>query len=212
MPPKSSGQRRPRQERAKVTREHVLHTAAELFAERGVANTSTNRIAAEAGVSIGSVYRYFTDRTVMVEELIQRLMEHAEQRLRQSWLDREGKTILEVTSRTLEIIVNEVTPNAELVRALVAGVHFYRSGIPDFEPRPRELTMELIVQTLGPGDDRRYDAMSFAMINTGFAAVLRAATLDLGGDERTQVLEMTARLIAAACESEVAASATDSIG
>ncbi|WP_246011393.1 TetR/AcrR family transcriptional regulator [Nocardia mexicana] len=204
--------RSPRQERAKATREHILNTAAQLFAERGVANTSTNRIAAEAGVSIGTVYRYFTDRTVMVEELIQGLMEHAEQRLRQSWLDREGKTILEVTGRTLEVIVNEVTPNAELVRALVAGVHFYRSGIPDFEPRLRELATELIVQTVGPGDDRLYDAMSFAMINTGFAAVLRAATLDLGTTERTQVLDMTARLIAAACEAEIAALAPGNAG
>lgn len=200
----------PKQERAKVTREHILHTAAQLFAERGVANTSTNRIAAQAGVSIGTVYRYFTDRAVMVEELIQQLLEHAEQRLRQSWLDRDGKTILEVTSRTLEIIVNEVTPNADLVRALVAGVQFYRSGIPDFEPRLRELAIELIVQTLGPGDERLYDSMSVAMINTGFAAVLRAATIDLGTDERTQVLEMTARLIAAACDAEISNWATNS--
>ena len=202
----------PRQARAKATRDHILHTAATLFAARGVAGTSTNRIAAEAGVSIGTVYRYFTDRAVIVEELIERLLEHAEQRLRQSWHDREGATVLALTHRTLEIIVNEVTPNADLVRALMAGVLYYRSGIPDFESRLRDLSMELIVQTLGPGDERRYDAMSFAMINTGFAAVLRAATLELGTDERSRVLEMTARLITAACEAEITASATAGTG
>ncbi|MFJ2838152.1 TetR/AcrR family transcriptional regulator [Nocardia sp. NPDC087230] len=67
MPPKatrrrkqpSQPRRQPSQDRAKETRDHILDTAAELFGSHGVAQTSTNRIAAEAGVSIGTLYRYF---------------------------------------------------------------------------------------------------------------------------------------------------------
>lgn len=84
MPSKAVGQRRrPTQERAKATREHILDTAARLFGERGIADTSTNRIAAEAGVSIGTVYRYFADRAVLVEELLARLLETIERRFTQ---------------------------------------------------------------------------------------------------------------------------------
>ncbi len=73
MPSKAvAPRRRPTQERAKATREHILGTTARLFGERGIADTSTNRIAAAAGVSIGTVYRYFSDRAVMVEELLRR--------------------------------------------------------------------------------------------------------------------------------------------
>ncbi|MGC4989981.1 hypothetical protein [Nocardia salmonicida] len=68
---------------------------------------------------------------------------------------------------------------------MVAGVHFSRSGIPDLEPRLREPAMELIAQTLGPGDESRYEATSLVLVNTRFAWVMRASTLDLGTDERT---------------------------
>ncbi|MEU4707149.1 TetR/AcrR family transcriptional regulator [Nocardia salmonicida] len=59
----------PTQDRAKATRNQILDAAAELFGERGITETSTNRIAAAAGVSIGTVYRYFSDRSRMVDEL-----------------------------------------------------------------------------------------------------------------------------------------------
>ncbi|WP_280372734.1 TetR/AcrR family transcriptional regulator, partial [Nocardia abscessus] len=66
-----------------MTREHILDSAARLFGEHGIANTSMNRIAADAGVSVGTVYQHFTDRTVMVDKLIERLLENAEQRFTQ---------------------------------------------------------------------------------------------------------------------------------
>ncbi|MGY1941755.1 TetR/AcrR family transcriptional regulator, partial [Nocardia gipuzkoensis] len=77
MPQKAARQRRrPTQQRAKETREQILDTAARLFGESGIAETSTNRIAAEAGLSIGTVYRYFPDRTAIVDELLERLLEN----------------------------------------------------------------------------------------------------------------------------------------
>jgi hypothetical protein len=40
--------------------------------------------------------------------------------------------------------------NAPLVRTLGAGVQFYNSGIPEFEPRLRVLVKVLLIQLLGP--------------------------------------------------------------
>ncbi|MGW0325589.1 TetR/AcrR family transcriptional regulator [Nocardia sp. NPDC003183] len=54
--------RQPTQDRAEATRNQILDAAPELFGERGITETSTNRIAVAAGVSIGTVYRYFSDR------------------------------------------------------------------------------------------------------------------------------------------------------
>ncbi|PXX56324.1 TetR family transcriptional regulator [Nocardia tenerifensis] len=198
MPPKTVGQRRrPTQERAKATREHILDTAAQLFGERGIANTSTNRIASAAGVSIGTVYRYFADRSVMVEELLRRLLENIERRFSQRVFGLGEKPSLEVISGILEVIADELVENALLVRALVAGVQFYSSGIPEFEPRLRLLVKVMVIQILGPGDDHEYDVITFVLINTGFAAVLRATALEVDSAARAEAIQMTARMIAA---------------
>ncbi|MFI5716221.1 TetR/AcrR family transcriptional regulator [Nocardia sp. NPDC051750] len=203
MPAKVAGdRRRPTQERAKLTREHILDTAARLFGERGIAETSTNRIAAEAGLSIGTVYRYFADRTVMVEELLGRLLENIERRLTRRVSDLSGMTMHELAAEILTMITEELVANARLVRALVAGVQFYSSGLPEFEPRLRLLIKVMIIQVLGPGDDREYDLMAFVIINTGFAAVLRASALEVDAEERQESIAMTARMIGAWIEAE----------
>ncbi|WP_039796517.1 TetR/AcrR family transcriptional regulator [Nocardia araoensis] len=208
MPPKAVGQRRrPSQARAKATREHILDTAARLFGERGIANTSTNRIAAEAGVSIGTVYRYFADRSVLVEELLERLLETVERRFTQRVFDLSGKTMHQVAADILGVITEELVANAKLVRALVAGVQFYSSGIPEFEPRLRLLVKVMLIQVLGPGDDHEYDVMTFVVINTGFAAVLRASALEVDDPARAEAIDMTARMIGAWAEAEAAARA-----
>ena len=208
MPPKSVGQRRrPTQERARATRELILDTAARLFGERGIADTSTNRIAAEAGISIGTVYRYFSDRAVIVEELLRRLLESVEQRLTQHALGLSDRSILEQVTRILEVITDELVDNARLVRALVAGVQFYNSGIPEFEPRLRLLVKVMVIQILGPDDDHRYDMTSFVLMNTCFAAVLRASALEVDSTERHEATAMTAQMIAAWCEAQLAAQA-----
>ncbi|MFF7939372.1 TetR/AcrR family transcriptional regulator [Nocardia gamkensis] len=208
MPPKAVGQRRrPTQERAKATREHILDTAARLFGERGIANTSTNRIAVEAGVSIGTVYRYFADRAVLVEELLERLLETIERRFTQQVFNLSEKSIPQIVSDILQVITAELVANAQLVRALVGGVQFYSSGIPEFEPRLRLLVKVMLIQILGPGDDHEYDVMTFVMINTGFAAVLRASALDVDSRARAEAIDMTGRMIGAWMEAEAEAAA-----
>ncbi|MFI7188410.1 TetR/AcrR family transcriptional regulator [Nocardia nova] len=205
MASKAAGQRRrPTQERAKATREQILDTAARLFGERGIANTSTNRIAAEAGMSIGTVYRYFSDRTVIVEELLARLLENIEKRATDSIFDRSDATMHELTARLLNSIAEELVANALLVRALVAGVQFYSSGIPEFEPRLRLLIKVLLIQVLGPGDDHEYDVMTFVIINTGFSAVLRASAIEFDERQRREAIDMTAHMIGDWIDAEAA--------
>jgi AcrR family transcriptional regulator len=46
-----------------------LDAADELLAREGAETFTTNRIAAEAGVPVGSVYRYFADKAAVVEAL-----------------------------------------------------------------------------------------------------------------------------------------------
>ncbi|WP_067562990.1 TetR/AcrR family transcriptional regulator [Nocardia acidivorans] len=213
MPPKAVRQRRrPIQERSRATREHILDTAGRLFGERGIADTSTNRIAMEAEVSIGTVYRYFDDKSVMVDELLERLLSRVEERFTR-WLSglpqqsnpQSPANRARVVTELLEVFTDELVASAKLVRALVGGVQFYNSGLPEFEPRLRLLVKLLLIQIIGPGDDHKYDVMAFVLVNTGFAAVLRASALEVDSRERQEVVAMTGYMIAAWIEAEIAA-------
>jgi AcrR family transcriptional regulator len=45
-----------------VSKQHILDKAAEVFADRGLANTKINDLAEAAGISQGLLYRYFADK------------------------------------------------------------------------------------------------------------------------------------------------------
>jgi AcrR family transcriptional regulator len=54
---------------ATITRERILSAALQLFNANGVAQVSTNRIAAEIGISPGNLYYHFKNKEQIVERL-----------------------------------------------------------------------------------------------------------------------------------------------
>ncbi|MBO0855470.1 MAG: TetR/AcrR family transcriptional regulator, partial [Nocardia sp.] len=176
---------RPAQHRARATREHILDTAARLFAERGITNTSTNRIAAEAEVSIGTVYRYFADRGVMVDELLERMMTDVERRLADRAADIGTAPPPQLIGSLLEELSAEVVAHAPLVRALAGGLQFYSTSIPEFEPRMRGSVEDLLTQILGPEPvANTYDMMAFVIVNTIFATLVRTSAREFDDAKR----------------------------
>lgn len=64
--------RNPKQGRAKATVEAILEATFQVLETEGPAALTTNHIAARAGVSIGTLYQYFSDREDILAELGQR--------------------------------------------------------------------------------------------------------------------------------------------
>jgi AcrR family transcriptional regulator len=64
----------PRQARSEATVDAVLEATARVLVKVGYDHASTNRIAAEAGVSVGSLYQYFPSKEALVAALIDRHM------------------------------------------------------------------------------------------------------------------------------------------
>jgi AcrR family transcriptional regulator len=62
----------PRQQRAHETRDRILDAGARVFARHGYAAGTTNRIAAEASLSVGSLYQYFPNKDAILVELVRR--------------------------------------------------------------------------------------------------------------------------------------------
>ena len=69
--------RKPTQERARRTVERIVDAGAMVLAERGYHAASTNRIAAAAGISPGTLYGYFADKDEIVSAVIERVVDEA---------------------------------------------------------------------------------------------------------------------------------------
>ncbi|MFD3464683.1 TetR/AcrR family transcriptional regulator [Nocardia fluminea] len=189
--------KRPQQTRAKETRARILEAAAQLFGDRGIANTSTNRIAAEAGMSIGTLYRYFPDREEIVKELTDSLFLQVEEQhsrlLTAAVIDRTPR---DAVAEIIRIGVDILVGNAPLVRALVADLQFFGSGIPEFEPRLRMVIKLYLIQVIGPTRGLDVDTMAYILLNAGFSTALRSVRMEEEGMDREFVIDQTADMIA----------------
>lgn len=79
-----------REESRARTRERLLESAAELFAERGVNGTSVEQIAERAGFTRGAFYGNFADKHDLVRELLQRRTERELAEVRELVADGNG--------------------------------------------------------------------------------------------------------------------------
>lgn len=79
--PTGGMRRKPRQARSQERVNRILDVSEDLFARQGYAATTTNAIAAQAQVPIGSLYQFFPDKTAIVQALALRYAEKLHQEL-----------------------------------------------------------------------------------------------------------------------------------
>lgn len=73
--PNSVLRRTPRQARGQRKVEHILRSAEALFAEVGFEQATTNAIASRAGISIGSLYQFFSSKETILAAIADRYLE-----------------------------------------------------------------------------------------------------------------------------------------
>lgn len=90
--------RRPVQQRSAATVEAVLRACSSLLAKIPVDEINTTRIAAEAGLSVGALYRFFPDKQAIFDAVAVRHMEEFRSRMARQLLKsalRSGPALLE---------------------------------------------------------------------------------------------------------------------
>jgi AcrR family transcriptional regulator len=70
--PRTTPRKLPQQERSRATMDAILTATARILVKDGFDRASTNRIADEAGVSVGSLYQYFPGKEALVAALIEK--------------------------------------------------------------------------------------------------------------------------------------------
>lgn len=188
--------RRPQQERSRESRERILTAATQLFAEHGVGNVSTNRIAAHAGMSIGSLYRYFADRDAILETLRLRLVGELEEQFTAAVLAGMTLAPAESFARSLHGIADTLARRRELVRALSPHATLEALGLGDLERRLLILTRGYLLNLLGPLPEPELEVKAYVMVSVGVATSLRIALEPPPNLNQDQVVTETAKMVA----------------
>lgn len=109
------------QARARKTYEALVEAAMRVFAERGFDATQTPDIAAAAGVSVGSFYRYFTDKKEIYLEVTRRDLATAYHEVLDGLTPERfaGKGRRATIAATLAILLDNVTRSPRLHRVFL---------------------------------------------------------------------------------------------
>jgi AcrR family transcriptional regulator len=119
MPKTSAARARPRktprQERSREMLETILEAAARVFVREGYARATTNRIAAAAGVSVGSLYQYFPGKDAIAVALLRRHRDRI--------LESVATHLADVDEASVEARVRELVRAALAAEGLHPGLH-----------------------------------------------------------------------------------------
>lgn len=74
--------RQPKTERARHTKDVIIKATAQIILKDGVDAVSTNKIAEVAGVSIGSLYQYYTNKDEILAEMLEDIIKRREANVR----------------------------------------------------------------------------------------------------------------------------------
>jgi AcrR family transcriptional regulator len=120
LPPFATSPKSFPQERARRTYESLVDAAYGAFAASGFDNTQTPDIAAAAGVSVGTFYRYFTDKREIFIEVVRRFLATAYQEVMAGLKPERfvGAGQREAIDQCLRVLVDNTTANPELQRVI----------------------------------------------------------------------------------------------
>jgi AcrR family transcriptional regulator len=99
--------------------ERILEAATRVLASSGYAQMSTNRIAEEAEVSVGSLYRYFRDKEEVFAELRRRATEEIMAELTEAITAAVGQPPLVGVRGVVAALVGSLQRHEAVARALV---------------------------------------------------------------------------------------------
>lgn len=119
---KTTPRKRPRQERSKATVETILAATARVLVKKGFDGLTTNAVAEQAGVSIGSLYQYFPSKEALVAALIEQHIEEMHQALFSEMTRVAQLPMAEAVRALIELTIRAHSIEPELHRVLTEQV------------------------------------------------------------------------------------------
>jgi AcrR family transcriptional regulator len=139
MKSKAAGQasirRRPQQRRAQNTVSAILEAVTRILKREGVAAVTTNRIAAVAGVSIGSVYQYFPDKRAIFVAIHQHHLEEVDRLVETTLVKHAESSLDDLVHAMIEAMIDAHAADPELYGLLSTEVPHRAGGTREFAVR-----------------------------------------------------------------------------
>jgi AcrR family transcriptional regulator len=109
----------PRQRRSQATVSRLIDAAARILVADGYEAASTNRIAAEAGISPGSLYQYFPNKDAIVVAAVERMTGRMASRFIDAVAHPTEERVEDTIRNVISALLAAMEHDRELVRAVV---------------------------------------------------------------------------------------------
>ncbi|MFJ4651312.1 TetR/AcrR family transcriptional regulator [Nocardia sp. NPDC088792] len=111
--------KQPLQHRAELTRQRILAAAAHVFAEYGYAAGTTNRIAEQARISIGSLYQYYPNKDAILVELMLRHLDTGQAAVERLSTQPVPDSLEEILRMLVRIAIENHLDDPQLLRVMI---------------------------------------------------------------------------------------------
>ena len=108
----------PQQARSRDMVERIVAAGRQVLVAHGYDAFSTNRVAAAAGVSPGSLYQYFPDKAAILDVVIDRYWDEVAERVAASLADRIGDTGPGMVRATADALVSALEADPVVLRVV----------------------------------------------------------------------------------------------
>lgn len=108
----------PQQARSRDMVERIVTAGRQVLVAHGYDAFSTNRVAAAAGVSPGSLYQYFPDKAAILDVVIDRYWDEVAERVAASLADRIGDTGPGMVRATADALVSALEADPVVLRVV----------------------------------------------------------------------------------------------
>jgi AcrR family transcriptional regulator len=166
-----SRRRNPHQRRARQTFEAILDSVVRILKREGFAAITTNHIAEVAGVSIGSLYQYFPDKSAIFVALHARHIEQIDRVIQATLVEHASSALEDLIGAIVDAMINAHVSDPELYRLLATEVPHRADGTRPFSVRLHD-TFKLAIASrprqLGPAALKRggnFDNLAFVVTN-----------------------------------------------
>jgi AcrR family transcriptional regulator len=189
VPPPTRDTREFAQERARATHRALVRAAARVFAAAGYDEAQTPEIARAAGVSVGTFYRYFSDKRQAFIEMIRLHLEESYERVMASLTpeaftgaknDSDRRAIID---QVIDVLFQNTAQSPELYRVFIA-VSLRDPEVSqirvEFEQRSHRALGALIAQIVPR--ERIADPVAAAQVIQVAAQEVALASIGLHGD------------------------------
>ncbi|MCZ4279176.1 TetR/AcrR family transcriptional regulator [Kiloniella laminariae] len=177
-----------------ATREKINQAALELFARKGVAETTTRDIAGGAGIAEGTIYRHYKSKDELVRSLFLSLYSEQGELLAVQIRDESG--IKEQIAVMIQLFCRLFDENRPLFTFLLLTQHGQLERVPDGIVTPVGVIREAITCAQAAGQIRKGDPDLLAAMVLG--VVVQPAVFSVYGRLKQPYQDFSAELVQAA--------------